>query len=832
MPDHEPQGGRPALSAADFRRIEAVFESLTGLDPERRAQAINDSVPDRPDLQLELDQLLRAHDRLVAAAGADADAADGAAPGVQVGAYRLVEKVGEGGMGEVYRAVRADGLFTQQVAVKITRSTIANSELRRRFAIERQILASLNHDHIVRLLDGGTTDQGQAFVIMEYVEGEPLTRHCRARALSLEARLRLFTTVCGAVQYAHQHGVVHRDLKPANILVTRDHVPKVLDFGVAKLLEGHFESSGFTTTGIVPGPLTPNYASPEQMRGLAVTTATDIYALGVILYEAVAGARPYETQGLPLDRVIALVLNDEPARPSAAATNGGGLPYSRRRLEGDIDAVVLKAMSKEPADRYGSASELAADITRWLDGHPVLARAPSPLYVLGRFARRHTRLVAASAVALTAILAATGIAIWQWQQARREQARAEQRFNDVRQLANAVIFKVHDQISGLPGSTPVRRTLLNETIGYLERLSAEAGDNAALRVEVALAQQRVASILGLVSAANLGDREGAIKQFERAQATVMPLFGNDSPFDVVKVVVDSDLRLSELHGALGRPDESMRLANQAVERAKAYVARQPGDRKGEELQARTYFNLATRVSNDKKIPIWIQTYDFYERLLTAKPDDVSAQRNVALVAKYLGDTLFASPDHRGQAEKYFRRALELDSQRLTQHPDDQRVWFDAMISFSSMAGWAEYSGDRVAAAEMFNRSLELRRRLVQSDPENMQGVDRLGYLLMRIGRFHRDHEPELALTFGREAVALLSQKYQKLKWDSMRSTLARAHYVIGAADTRLGRTDAGCQSFRRARQLFAELGPRREDDDTYFEKETQTALAACAARGK
>jgi non-specific serine/threonine protein kinase/serine/threonine-protein kinase len=830
MPDHEPRPERPTLSSADFARIEAVFASLTAADPESRPHAIADSLPDRPDLQLELSELLQAHDRL--AADADADVVAGAAPGEQVGAYRLVEKIGEGGMGEVYRAARADGLFTQQVAVKITRSTIANTELRRRFAMERQILASLNHDHIVRLLDGGTTGHGQAFVIMEYVEGDSLTRHCREGALSLEARLRLITAVCAAVQYAHQRGVVHRDLKPANILVTRDHIPKVLDFGVAKLLEQHSEPTGFTTTGIVPGPLTPNYASPEQMRGVAVTTATDVYALGVILYEVVAGVRPYETQGLPLDRVIELVLNKEPARPSAAAGGGDALPYSGRRLEGDIDAIVLKAMSKEPADRYGSASELAADITRWLDGHPVLARVPSAVYVLGRFARRHTRLVAASAVALTAILAASGVAVWQWQQARREQARAEQRFNDVRQLANAVIFKIHDQIRGLPGSTPVRRTLVNEAIGYLERLSAEAGDNASLRVEVALAQQQVAAILGEVGAANLGDREGAIKQFERAQATVMPLFASGSPFEVVKVVVDSDIRLSELHSTLGRHDESMRLAHQAVDRAKAYVARQPGDRRGEELQARTYFNLAVRVRDEDSIPIWIQTYDFYERLLVAKPDDVSAQRNVALVAKYLADTLFESPDKRAQAEQYYRRALELDGKRLAQYPDDQRVWFDAMISFSSMAGWAQYTGDRIVAAEMFYRSLELRRRLAQSDPENMQGVDRLGYLLMRIGRFHGDHEPDLALKFGKEAVALLSDKYQKLKWGSMLATLARAHHVIAAAETRLGQVDAGCRSFRRAGQLFAELGGREQDDDTYLEQATKTALAACAARGK
>lgn len=818
-------GGRQ-INSDDFWRIEAVFASAIGLDPEGRARVVGGACAERPDLRHEIEALLVAHDRLAAAGGSPDDENDISGLGLQVGAYRLVEKIGEGGMGEVFRAERTDGLFAQQVAVKLTRSTIADSDLRRRFLVERQILASLNHDNIVRLLDGGTTSRGQAFLIMEHVEGVPLAQHCRDHSLSLEERLQLLCAVCRAVQYAHQHGVVHRDLKPANILVTSDHIPKVVDFGVAKLLEGH-AGSGFTTTGVVPGPLTPNYASPEQIRGLPVTTASDVYALGVVLYEIVAGVRPYETQGLPLERVIEVVLHEQPGRPSASPPDEARpLPYGKARLRGDIDALVLKAMSKDPAERYASASELAGDITRWLKGEPVLARTPSAGYILRRMALRHKRLATVSALALVSVLSASGVAVWQWRVARNEQARAEQRFSEVRQLANAVIFKIHDAVLPLPGSTPVRRLIVDEAIGYLERLDAEPGDDPTLRLELADAHRQVGAILGNASIANLGDRDGARKQYQRAHEILRPLLTNTASFEVVRSVVDADLRLSGIALTKGEQDQAIAFAREAVTHTSAYRDYKADDARGADLQARAYFALASALPRSEAMAIWYQTLDYYEKLLVIQPDDAPTQRNVALVGKYIGGNL-ESTDAKA-ARKHYARALELDEKRLTASPDDPRVQFDAAISYSNMASVSELLGDIDAAGRLFERSLALRRQLVQTDPTNVQARGRLGYLLTRLGRFHLVRDPSAALAFSREGVGVLEPSFVTTKDISTRVTLARAWNQIGRGEMSLKADAKACEAFRRSNALYSQGGTNDASED-YEAKYSAERAAACSA---
>ena len=341
-----------------------------------------------------------------------------------VGAFRLVEPIGRGGMGVVYRAERVTSEFTQQAAVKLIEAPLQSPAMLRHFKTERQILAGLRHPHIVTLLDGGVSQDGFAYLAMEYVEGAPITAHAAAHALPLDERLRLMQRVCSAVQYAHQHGVVHRDLKPANILVTADGVPKVLDFGVAKLLDQSAPDGLETTAGPWRRALTPNYASPEQLRGLPVTTACDIYALGVLLYELLAGVRPYETAGKPLDEMLRIVTDVEPRRPSAAAADAA--PDQRRALRGDLDAIVLKAMSKEPARRYASAQELSEDLRRYLERQPVVAREPSFGYVFAKAAQRHRAGFAAAAISIVALVAALGVSLWQ-RAPRRDRAQSRDR---------------------------------------------------------------------------------------------------------------------------------------------------------------------------------------------------------------------------------------------------------------------------------------------------------------------------------------------------------------------------------------------------------------------
>jgi serine/threonine protein kinase len=336
---------RHALDTEDFAFLEDAFARLVPLDHRERAAAVAGAVASRPHLAPELERLLEAHDRLESSAADDDDAGPVSVSGLQIGPYRVVEKVGDGGMGEVFRADRSDGLITQRVAIKVTRSLIGDSELRRRFVVERRILASLNHVNIVRLLDGGTTEQGQAFLIMEYVEGVPLTQHCRDRGLPLDQRLQLFCLVCGAVQYAHQHGVVHRDLKPANIMVTAEHVPKVVDFGVAKLATaGTGDGSTLSVAGTVVG--TPAYMPPEQLRGETVDARADVFSLGVMAYEMLTARLPY--------------------------TGASLFDIGMKQVEGKVDLsgidpsiapVIQQAISYEKEKRPASAAAFAEAVT-------------------------------------------------------------------------------------------------------------------------------------------------------------------------------------------------------------------------------------------------------------------------------------------------------------------------------------------------------------------------------------------------------------------------------------------------------------------------------------
>jgi serine/threonine-protein kinase len=415
-----------------WEEVEEIVDAAIDEAAESRARLLDERCAGRPDLRAEVESLLASSSRagaFLAGTALDAPLSGDTQPpdlaGTSVGAFRLERRIGAGGMGVVYEAKRTGDGFEQRVAVKLVDAPLRGRTTLRYFKSERQILASLHHPHIVALLDGGVSAAGQPYLVMEYVDGTPITRHCSGRALDLEARLRLFQQVCAAVQNAHGHGVVHRDIKPGNILVTSDGIPKILDFGVAKLLDDSPSRSDATLTGLLD-PLTPNYASPEQLRGLAITTASDIYALGVLLFELLAGVRCYDTSGKPLDEVVRIVVDDAPRRPSDAARAAeGGLPYDARRLRGDLDAIVLKAMAKEPVRRYASAQELSDDIGRYLGGRAVIAREPSFGYVVRRLAARHKVAVASAVVSIAGIVVALAVALWQAQLARVERDRAQ-----------------------------------------------------------------------------------------------------------------------------------------------------------------------------------------------------------------------------------------------------------------------------------------------------------------------------------------------------------------------------------------------------------------------
>ena len=443
--------------------------------------------------------------------GPDANAP---AAGRLVGPYWLGRLLGRGGMGAVYLAHRADGEFQQEVAIKLIDVPLASEQFRELFRMERQILAGLHHPYIARLLDGGVSQDRELYLAMEYVDGVSIVRYCQENHLPLAARLLLFTKVCEAVQYAHQNLVIHRDLKPDNILVVSDGTPRLLDFGTAKLLTPLPSSGEFTLMGLQS--FTPQYASPEQVMGRPISTASDIYSLGLLLYRMIAEAPAYELKDLTPETMLRVICTEEPAPPSALAV-------ATERPDADLDAIVMKALRKEPAERYISVDQFAADVRAYLNGRPVLARRGTLRYRAGKFARRNKLALVAVALLLASILAGMVGILWQWRAANLERRKVEARSEDLRQLSNSLLSEIDEALKELPGSTRVQQLVVQRVLEHLDRMEKDAAGDRTTQFDLALAYTRLGNLQGNPYEQNIGDANGALGSLDKAVALTKAL---------------------------------------------------------------------------------------------------------------------------------------------------------------------------------------------------------------------------------------------------------------------------------------------------------------------
>ncbi|MEM6336945.1 MAG: serine/threonine-protein kinase [Bacteroidota bacterium] len=479
----------------NWARVQALFREALDLESNDERQAfLDEACAGDDELRREVEALLEADSRdfsLLDGAAIDAVGLDDllSQEGQQVGPYRLIREIGRGGMGAVYLAERADGQFEQQVALKLIKRGMDSDQILRRFESERQILARLQHPNIARLLDGGLTDDGRPYFAMEFVDGQPIDAYCDANRLPIDDRLALFVTVCKAVLYAHGQLIVHRDLKPENILIAEDEdgrpQVKLLDFGIAKLLET--DQPGLTRTGMAV--MTPAYASPEQVRGHAVSTSTDIYSLGVVLYELLTGVRPYEIDSANPAAAAQVIDTTEPARPSTAVSESatadaslsrGTQPASlRRRLSGDLDVICLKTLRKEPERRYDSVGSLMDDVQRHLDGLPVTARADTVGYRVRKFVGRHRAGVGAAAAAFVVIAALVSFYTVQLQQ---ERDRAQQEAETAEQVVSFMqtLFESNEPGQAMGDTLTVVEVMSTGA----ERLQTELTDQPAVRARL------------------------------------------------------------------------------------------------------------------------------------------------------------------------------------------------------------------------------------------------------------------------------------------------------------------------------------------------------------
>ena len=509
-------------------RIKALFlDALDCPESERAAWLAKASAGDDA-LRAEVETLLEAHVAAEGLGGLNEPLLQRlSAPtidpmvGRAAGPWQLAERIGIGGMGTVYRAKRADGAYERTVAIKLLRPGGDTDTLAQRLRTERALLARLEHPYIARLYDGGVTDDGLPYLAMEYVEGEPITAYADREGLSIKTRLALFLQVCEAVAYAHRSLIIHRDLKPSNILITDaegEASVRLLDFGIAKLLHEAEGESVETRTELFA--LTPAYAAPEQLRRQPITTATDVYGLGVVLYELLTGQRPYDLTDQTATEIEHLVCESEPPKPSLAA--------EEPRLRGDLDTIILKALAKEPERRYASAEALADDLRRHLDGLPVQARPATTGYRVRTFVKRHRLGVAAAAALLLALLGGLGTTLWQARVADTERDRAERRFAVAREAAGAMLYDIHTAVARVPGTTTARELIVSTSLTYLNRLASEATDDVALRLDLAEAYRRVGDVQGNPADDNLGRTEEALASYRRGLALLPFLSDDDS----------------------------------------------------------------------------------------------------------------------------------------------------------------------------------------------------------------------------------------------------------------------------------------------------------------
>jgi non-specific serine/threonine protein kinase/serine/threonine-protein kinase len=787
--------------------------------------------------------------------------------GGRLGPYRLIREIGQGGMGTVFLGVRDDDAFQKRVAIKVLKRGMDTESIVRRFRHERQILASLEHPFIASLLDGGSTPDGRPYFAMEYVEGQPIVAYCDRKGLDTTARLQLFRDVCTAVQYAHQNLIVHRDIKPANVLVMEDGTPKLLDFGIAKLLNP--ELAGQTLAPTAPGLqlMTPEYASPEQVRGEAVTTVSDVYSLGVLLYELLAGRLPYRlTSRAPAD-IVRVVCESEPVRPSTAITTIDPQPAGedvtaadarpdstaaskpnrrltvdvdrlRRQLAGDLDTIVLKALSKEPPRRYASVDQFSEDVRRHLEGLPVIARKDTWGYRAAKFVRRNRAVVVAVAATFVALVAGIIGTTWQARVARLERGRAEQRFGDVRQLAHAFLFDFHDSIADLEGSTPARKLVVTKGLEYLDRLARDAGDRLDLRREIAAAYIKVGDVQGRPFSPNLGDTAGALDSYRKA-ATLYESIGGEAARDEVlrREVALAYMRLSDVLTVAGDTAASLSFAQKslAIEREVSSDASDPPAARRALAASHTRVGDMLAATGDitgaleqRRTALAIM-----EAVIAAAPDDVANIRQFGVAYQKLGNTL-GNPntpnvgDHAG-ALAALERSAEIFRTASAKYPNNAMFRRNHAVAESNAADvlFAMKRVDEALARE--RRSFAVYEAQAKADPTNAVAQHDLALGYSKIG--------ELLEAAGKIAEGLAEQQratdiHRRLvvgdpRSSDMKQALASDHSREATLQARLGMREGSLANHTRAVDISRDLATANPSD-----YELRFALGiAQAARG-
>ncbi len=723
------------MSAPDWKDIESLFEAALDQPEDERLDWLR-RICDDPDLFREVAAMLRAADKAetflsrpaseVAStliidshrngSRGEEDREEWASASGRIGRYRIIERIGWGGAGAVYLGERADGEFTQRVALKLLREDRMSRAQQRRFLAERQILASLNHPGIARLLDGGVTDEGIPFIVMEFIDGRPIDEYCDARRLSIRERLALFQRVCAVVQHAHGQLIVHRDIKPSNVMVTDDGQVKLVDFGIAKLLDSEHDRPGAARPTL---NLTPEYASPEQVRGEPVTTVSDVYSLGVLLYQLLAGKRPYEMSGASAARIVKTVCEVDPAPPSGrlrepveaedeeeyltpadvAQRRSASLESLERQLRGDIDTIVMKALRKEPARRYQSVQSFSDDIGRFLDSRPVAARKDTYAYRISKYIRRNRIIVAAVAVVTLSLLGGLWVSLWQASERAEQASRAEQTTRFMK-----------DMLAGFdPNARPDELQHVEQILDMgRQRLHEDLAGEPDLAAEIAVV---------------LGDLYEDYGLYEKARELYELSLAGRGAVGIRDDAATADImaKLSWVVNKIGDHEEARDLMLDALDRGRE-VYGDRSDRSADMLDGLAVVHINLGQFSEAR-DLLLEALDIYS--------SIHGEEHVKVAGIHRHLAYVNQQEHRlAEADSLYRMALAVMTRVLgPDHTDVAQTMHDHGSLLVRMGRMSE-------AEENLHHALQIRRgRLGPRHPQVAQSLSHLGLLMTDRGRF-------------------------------------------------------------------------------------------------
>ena len=870
------------MNSDQWKEIKDIFANAIDLSEQERPAFLESC---SQELRSEVEKLLAAHDKagefilepaMVEAGLSENDDQDFYA-GKQIDSYKIITEIGHGGMGTVYLANRADESFDKPVAIKLIKRGMDTNAVLKRFVMERQILARLEHPNIAVLLDGGSTADGLPYLVMEYVDGSPITKFCDSHRLATRKRLELFQKVCSAISYAHQNLVVHRDVKPSNILITEDGTPKLLDFGIAKLLNPDWSLDTNEATETMFRIMTPEYASPEQIRGLPITTASDVYSLGVVLYELLCGERPYKIDSRLAEEAKQIILTAEPVKPSSVvrseirqpvaaddtadidapstADEMGGSRYvglNRKSLRGDLDNIILKALRKEPERRYASVHEFSEDIRRHLEGLPVTATADTTIYRAGKFVKRHrTGVLASSAIALILLLA-TAVTTWQAVIARREQAKAEQRFSDVRRLANSLVFEFHDSIQNLPGSTPARELLISRALEYLDRLAGEAGAEASLQLELAAAYDKIGDIQGGFGTSQLGQRENADGSYRKALAIREALVAADpGNIELRRNLATSYTKRGDILWVAVEAGPALESYEKALEINRKLAVELPDDPGIRSDLAISYRNVGYMhgASNhiDESLQNTRQAVALFETLAAADPNNNKFQYELALSYDTVAVMITGLTDDHAEALVLMRKAHAIGETLLAADPDNTKLRRGQAVGNYNVAMVSAKLGDTKTGFEDGQKALVTFTELMNADPQNNEFIQAVSMVQTFICEMMiKNGEAEEAIRLLKQSLSPLEKTFAASPTDEIahfRIAVAEAGlgqgYAVLAADEksppqkRLAHLRETCSWFQKSKEIFMtfQTAGKLTGEDAERLEVVNSELAKCLKAG-